>query len=337
MNPASGYGKPEYKPRAGRGGRPPRTESSIVNILKHHPELRGRPKQLARVMALSEPSFQGITGGAVSKAMQRLRRRFNGSFDPNLIHADEFHVGEIVTVEHGEFVCDRCGASLGFESENATYGAKDADGGNIGQQNSFSNELHRVLATRAIPVPGRGSMISQAAVTIAEFGDDLAGKLARKALMGLEQQCKSLQREELPQEITTQLARLVEDECVTRAKTADRATVGDAKDAVIAACLSGMKRWPQYRNALLKLIEGITTYFPDLTASRRGGLPKADPLDEEERVVRAMEREETTGGMARKKKRDNIDESDETAAEPGRRRHAQHPDDVTPVLSGEET
>ncbi len=246
--------------------------------------------------------------------MQRLRQRFNGGFDPNLIHADEFHLGRVVTVEHGELVCDSCGASLGFGEESAMYGAKDADGGNKGQQNSFSNELHRVFAVRPIPIAGRGSMISQAAVTIAEFGDDVAGKLTRKALMGLEEQCKSLRREELPQEITTQLARLVEDECATRARTTDRATIGDAKDAVISACLSGMKKWPQHRSALLKLIGGVTVYFPDLAASRRGRSPKADPLDEEERVARAMEREEAAGGMTGKRRRDKIDESDETTA-----------------------
>jgi hypothetical protein len=312
MNPVPGHGKPAYRPRAVRGGRPPRTESSIVNVLKHHPELRGRPNQLARVLALSDPSFRGMTGGAASKAMQRLRRRFNGSFDPDLLHGDEFHLGRIVTVENSELVCDSCGASLGYGDKSAMYGSKGADGRNKGQQNSFSNELHRVFAVRAIPVPGRGSMISQAAVTIAEFGDDVEGKLTRKALTGLEEQCKSLVREELPQDITTQLARLVEDECVTRARTTDRATIGDAKDAVIAACLSGIKKWPQYRSSLLKLIEGVTIYFPDLTASKRGGSPKADPLDEEERIARAMEREEATEGMAGKRKRDKIDENDET-------------------------
>ncbi len=52
---------------------------------------------------------------------------------------------------------------------------------------------------------------------------------------------------ELPQEITTQLARMVERHCRNRAEGLREARPEEAKDAVISACLERMERFPPVR------------------------------------------------------------------------------------------
>lgn len=265
-----------------RVGRPPRLQAAIVNVLRVHPELMGRPSKIAELLVRAVPGFEDVDGKKVSMAFTKLRRRFGDGLEPRELHSDTYHVDRIVTVER-ERVCQGCGASLGFVST-----ARDL---RTTGHNSFDNRLHRVFQTRPIPMAGRETMISQAAVVAAEFGDGVEGRLTRKALTGLEELCKSMNREELPQEITTQLAGLVEAECRKRAKSAREARIEEAKDCVTYACLEGMERFPSYATALRMVVRNAASYFPDLTvgANRSSRRSKPNLLEEEERTYRAEE------------------------------------------------
>lgn len=205
--------------------------------------------------------------------------------DPRQLQAYGNHLDGIATVG-GERVCRKCGVFLGYVSSSRGVGAEG--------HNSFANEPHRFLRTNPIPTPGKGAMISAAAVVTAEFGGGVGGRLIRKALASLEELSRSRSREELPQEITTQLALLAEAECTKRAKVVTQAETEEGKEAVISACLAGMEKFPQYEPALRRPISEATSYFPDLTvsATKPNKTKKASLLDEEERALWAEEKEE---------------------------------------------
>ena len=285
-------------PSGRRIGRPPRLQGAIVNALTVHPELMGHPSRIAGYLVRASPGFEEVDGNDVSIAFSKLRRRFGDAVEPRDLHADAYHVGRIVVLSPDmERVCQECGASLGYSADLAR-GGMGGSGGAGHEHNSFANELHRVFRTNPIPIPGKeGGMISKAGVVAGEFGVGVEGRLTMKALMGLEEACKSLRRDELPQEITTQLARMVERQCRKRANGLREARLEEAKDAVISACLEGMERFPQFAPTLRRLNLEAAAFFPDLTASSNNkSTNKKDKaalmLEEEERTFRSMENEE---------------------------------------------
>jgi hypothetical protein len=249
----------QYKSRQRRTGRPPRLQAAVAKVLQVHPELEGHPSQIAAFIVKSMPSFD-VSGKDVSTATAKLKRLFGDLFDPSMLHADVNHIGMVCLTPDGEQACESCGAVVDQPMLK--------DGISKGQ-NAFANELHRVFKVNPIPIPGKGSMISKRAVTVAEFGDGIEGRLKWKALTSFEQLSKSLNREELPQSVTTQLASLIEKECERRGRVISRVTIGETKDLVMSVLLRAEERFPQYIPVLQRLVLQATIYFPDLTGSSK--------------------------------------------------------------------
>ena len=258
-------------------GRPPRTEAAVLMILKLHPELRGRPKETARALALLDPAFRGLSSGAVSKAETRLLKRLNGRLDPDRLCFDGRHIGMVVTASDGARVCQVCGTVHGQESE----------GPSASDQRAFVNPLLRVLETKGLVYPRGpgGTMISQAATTVATFGSGVAGRLTQKALAAMEEICKGFP---LPQDRTAELARLVMVESERRAPYQKQATLEEAKAVVVSCLITLAGRDKVWSHVYLEMIRQATVFFVDLTKSTKR--TKHSLIDEEEEVETRMAR-----------------------------------------------
>ena len=281
-----------HYPAMRRAGRPPRLQSMLVMVLQGHPNFRGHPMDLARYIREIDPSFGELKGNNVSIAYSKLRHRFGDFFEPRELHADQYHVERLVLTDDGEEVCPGCGATSGYQKPPSSTTL----GEGLHDQNSFVNPLHRALRTNPILIIGRNEgMISKAAVTAAEFGDGVEGKLLEKAFKGFEELCKSNRGCELPQEVTAQMARMIEVDCKLRARGLRMAKTDEAQQAVITSCVKAMERFPLYEQALRRMILDASAYFPDLTSTptrRRQKSRSSFLLDEEERTSRQAEKEE---------------------------------------------
>jgi len=275
-----------------RVGRPPRLQSMVVLVLQEHPEFQGRPSELAEYIRTRDPTFPNIRGDNISIAYSKLRRRFGDFFDPRDLHADQYHLEKFVLADDGERVCPGCGATSGYQRPPS---GTPLDEGVRGQ-NSFFNPLHRALSTNPIKYPGTTyGMISKEAMTTAEFGDGLEGRLLEKAFKGFEELCKSNRRYELPQEVTAQMTKMIEADCRSRAKGLRMAKTDEAQQAIITSCVRAMEMFPLYGEALRKMILNASANFPDLTSSpdfRRKTSRSGLLLEEEERTFRSIEKEE---------------------------------------------
>jgi hypothetical protein len=275
-----------------RVGRPPRLQSMVVMVLQKRPEFLGRPSALARYIRTRDPGFPDVKGSNVSIAYSKLRRRFGDFFDSRDLHADRYHIERLVFTDDGERVCLGCGATLGYQRPPS---ATPLDEGLRGQ-NSFVNPLHRAFRTNPVPITGRKEgMISKAAVAAAEFGNGVGGKLLEKAIKGFEELCKSNRRYELPQEVTAQLAKMIESDCKVRAKGLRMARTDEAQQAIITSCVNAMKRFPLYQETLGRMILDASASFPDLTAtpeSRKRTSRSGLMIEEEERTSRQVEKGE---------------------------------------------
>ena len=266
-----------------KGGRPPRTEAAIVLALKAHPELRGRPGELARFIALSDPTLSGLSSAAITSAILRLKRRFGGKLVVESLCADEDHVGSIVETLDGERTCGTCGRSFGFGRDGSTFS----------DQRAFVNRLNVVYEPQGLVYPRRDlGMISQAATNQAAYGgDDVQARLKRKALSALAQLCKDVDKTLLPHSRTDELARLVEGECDLRGSYTKTASLEEAKNSVISALISlatsDKGRAPVY----LGMVKAATVLFIDSTRSVKKS-PNHSHLDEEEAVSKTMSKED---------------------------------------------
>jgi hypothetical protein len=273
-------------------GRPPRLQSMVVMVLQGHPKLQGHPSDIARYIQETSPSFEGVKGNNVSIAFSKLRRRFGEFFDPRDLHADQYHVERLVLADDGERVCPGCGATSGYQRPPS---ATPLDEGLRGQ-NSFVNPLHRALRANPIRYPGTTyGVISKVAVTTAEFGDGVEGRLLEKAFKGFEELCKCNRRYELPQEITSQITMMIEADCKSRARSLHGARTDEAQQAIITSCVRAMEKFPHYERALRRMILNASAYFPDLTSTpkrRRQKSRSSFMLEEEERTSRRVENEE---------------------------------------------
>lgn len=283
------YGNPAPGRRAGR---PPRLQSKVVMVLQNHPEFQGRPSALAKNIRDTDPTFPDVKGCNVSIAYSKLRRRFGDFFDPKDIHADQYHVEKLVLADDGERVCPACGVTAGYQRPASSTPVDEG----LRSQNSFVNPLHRALRTNPIPIAGRKEgMISKAAVTAAEFGNGVEGKLLEKAFKGFEELCKSNRRYELPQEVTAQMTRMIEADCRSRARGLRKAKTGEAQQAIITSCVKAMDKFPLYQDALSRMILDASANFPDLTSTPEGRRRKSKSgflLEEEERTSWQLEKDE---------------------------------------------
>jgi hypothetical protein len=261
-------------------------------VLQGHPRLQGHPSDLARFIRETDPSFEGVKGSNVSIAYSKLRRRFGDFFDPKDLHADQYHVEEFVLADDGERVCPVCGTTSGYQMPHSSTPL----GEGLKGQNSFVNPLHRVFRTSPIRMKGTTyGMISKAAMVRAEFGNGVEGRLIEKGLVIFEELCKSNRRDELPQEVTSQMARMVEAECKTRAKGLKEAGFDGAKEAVITSCMKAMEEFPHHQQTLKRMVLAVSANFPDLLAKaggRRGKSKSSFDFEEEERTFRQVEKEE---------------------------------------------
>jgi len=266
-----------------RSGRPPRTEAAIVSALQAHPELRGKPTEIARFIALSDAALSTLTAAAVTSAMSRLKRRLGGHVDVSGLCAAEDHIGAIVTDTSGERSCSVCGRCFGF--------GRDDMRSNVDQR-AFRNPLHRVYEPQGLVYPRREGMISQAATTIVAYGgDDVTARLKHKALSGLAQLCKDVDRARLPQDRTAELSRLVTKECETRGFYAKTAALDEAKNAVISALITMSTNIdPQRSPVYLGMVRAATVLFVDATRSLAKPT-KHSLLDEEEAVEKKQDHE----------------------------------------------
>jgi hypothetical protein len=246
-------------------------------ILKLHPELKGKPKETARVLALLDPAFSGLSPGAVSKAETRLLKRLNGLPDPDRLCFDRRHIGMIVAASDGARVCQVCGRVHGQESE----------GPSASDQRAFTNPMLRVLETKGLVYPrGPGeTMISQAATTVAAFGSGVAGRLTQKAMAAMEEICKGFP---LPQDRTAELARLVEAESHRRSPYQKQATLEEARAVVISCLITLAGRDKVRSHVYLEMIRQATVFFVDLTKSTKR--TKHSLIDEEEEAESHMAR-----------------------------------------------
>jgi hypothetical protein len=270
------------KARHNAGGRPPKTEAAIVFALQSHPELRGKPNDLARFIALSDPCYSRLTAAAVTSATARLKRRLGGKLDVSSVCADEEHIGSIVTAANGERSCLTCGRCFGYGRDDMWSNA---------DQRAFVNPLHRVYEPQGLVYPRREGMISQAATTsVAYGGDDVTARLKHKALSGLAQLCKDVDRGLLPQDRTAELSRLVEEECETRGSYTKTATLDEAKNTVISALITMISTDPQRSAVYLRMVRAATVLFIDATKSLTKPT-KHSLLDEEEAVEKKQAHE----------------------------------------------
>ena len=256
-------------------GRPPRTLFAVVQALKAHPRLRGRPNETARYIALSDSSFEGLTGGAVVAAIGGLKRKLGvrTADCENLCLADYPRIGVIVLTPEGTRACSSCGADYGHSRESPTGH----------EQRAFANPLHRVYHTGGLAYPrGEEGMIRQGSVAVAEFGVGAAGRVLRKALAGLAELCKGA-GSALTQEETAKLTDLVMAECRRRASYLTRASSDEAKDAVIAALAAQAGRQPGKAAIYLGLVTQASILFYDPTKPRKSRKSrKPAPLDDPE-------------------------------------------------------
>ena len=263
----------------------------VVMVLQVHPGLEGHPSDIARYIQETNPSFEGVKGNNVSIAFSKLRRRFGDFFDPRDFHADQYHVERLIISDDGERVCPGCGVTSGYQPlPSATPLGEGLQG-----QNSFVNPLHRALRANPIQYPGTTyGVISKEAVTTAEFGDGVEGRLLEKAFKGFEELCKCNRRYELPQEITSQIAKMIEADCRSRARGLHEARTDEAQQVIITSCVRAMERFPHYEQALRRMILDASAYFPDLTSTpkRRRQSRSSFLLEEEERTSRQAEEEE---------------------------------------------
>jgi hypothetical protein len=256
------------------------------------PELQGKPIQIARYIALTDVSFSGLSGGAVTVAIGRLKKKFNGSIpSPALLCTDLDRIGRITRTPEGESVCNACGRSYDFRVE---------DSSSTGNQRAFRNSLHAVYEPRGLFWKGRKEgMISQAATSIVTFGDGPTARLTRKALSNLADLCKDVDTKQLPQERTGELARLVKEECEKRGMYLTVASLEEAKDAVVSALVTMARQKDPARSSIyLDMVKAATVLFLDPTKSTKGGRTKHTLLEEEEITAKAMvslESEDTSG------------------------------------------
>jgi hypothetical protein len=264
----------------------------VVMVLQGHPRLEGHPSDIARYIQETSPSFEGVKGNNVSMAFSKLRRRFGDFFDPRDLHADQYHVERLVISDDGERVCPGCGAASGYQRPPS---ATPLDEGLRGQ-NSYVNILHRALRANPTRYPGTTyGVISKEAMTTAEFGDGVEGRLLEKAIKGFEELCKCNRRHELPQEVTSQITRIIEADCRSRARGLHEARTDEAQQAIISSCVRAMERFPRYEQALRRMTLDASAYFPDLTSTpkrRRQNSRSSFLLEEEERTSGREEKEE---------------------------------------------
>lgn len=203
-------------------GRPPRTAVAVLSALKLHPELEGRPKELAKFIGLSDPSMSTLTAEAVSVAVSRLQRRL-GTFKVGELCWDQRHIGKIIVSADQELTCEVCGRVFGH--------VESARG--LEEQSGVRNPLHKAYEVAPMVMPRREGMISLAAVRDSIFGDGPTGRLTYRASVALVNVCKS--HPELGQERTAELQRLVEVERTTRGRYVETVSSGEVKDALVAA------------------------------------------------------------------------------------------------------
>jgi hypothetical protein len=140
-----------------------------------------------------------------------------------------------------------------------------------------------VYDAKAMVYPRKEGMISSAAVSKSLFGDDMAGRLVKKALSFLANLCKG--EPSLAQEKTSELSRVVEAECRTRARFLKQASSEEARSAVMAATLSMISRDRQYAQVYMRMLKSITIISLDGTKAPKAAKPST--LDEEDAAERA--------------------------------------------------
>lgn len=250
--------------RLKRIGRPPYTQLQVIRVLKRHPELWNKPSAVASIL-LRQNSSSTLTPKAVSEAISKIRSRHgSGALDIELTCED--CLGQIVSAEGNEFVCQSCGRTCGREEVNETN-----------EHSEYVNALWSAYNAKD-RIYGR-QRISHEAARIQQFGFGTRGKLIERSLSALAEICKS--HPELGQDITNAIAKLVIQKCEQRARQISRVSSIDVKDCVSLGLLELATLMPNYQSRMLQIVREICEFLPDVSASspKFSKSPKLSYLD----------------------------------------------------------
>jgi hypothetical protein len=239
--------------------------------------MEGKPSEIGRLLALSNPAFRGIKAENVSISITRLKRKF-GRLDTSELCWDAQHVGKIVKApDSEERVCDVCGRTFGFLESETSW-----------KQRSVRNPLWAAYEGKPMAMPRREGMISLKAVSQTVFGSGAEGRLVEKSLKFTAELCKG--ESSLPQQLTAELARTVKEECHVRAGYVKRVDVAEVMSTVMAGILSLADKDQRHAAIYVRMLKSISVLQP--LSSKPSKSPKPSLLDEEDAAERVLQVEQ---------------------------------------------